>query len=101
MPERLARDIEEAFEAKNVVRLDNARESRPELRRIANRPKADNEALEIVMVMRAREIMLRGTGVEIVLRCSREPQQYRGRDPAESGGDGFGRGAQPRPQFAP
>src|SRR5262249_25500277 len=83
----LAGDGEEALEAEDVVRGDGGGEAPHELRRVGDRAALDDETLEIVVVVLAQGIEMRGPVGEIVLGGGAEAEEDFRRDLAVRGLD--------------
>ena len=81
--QRLAGDRHEALDAEHVMRFGDGLQPRQQLRRIADLRHRYDEALEIVMLMRAVErVVMRGARGEIVLCRGAETEQDVGIHPA-------------------
>ena len=77
---RLARDFDIAFYAQNVVRARRLAEPSEQRVGLGDGGQIEHERIEIVVVVLARSVVMRGPSVEIVLGRGLQPEQHVGLD---------------------
>src|SRR6185437_17053305 len=73
-PHGLAGDLDETFDTQDIVLACRRNQAIDQRIGIANRGDRDDERVEIIVIVLALGVMVRGTGAHIVLRRRADPE---------------------------